>query len=83
MGPLHIEMALLSIIRDWLKGSGWLGIFNKARSAHWAELTASFREVMLKEADMAISPVSLPFARWHKKYFKHLVADHMKIGKTS
>ena len=31
MGPLHIEMALLSIIRDWLKGSGWLGIFNKAK----------------------------------------------------
>ena len=31
MAPLHTEMALLNIIGDWLEGSGWLGIFNKAK----------------------------------------------------
>ena len=30
MGPLHVEMALLKAIGDWLKDSRWLGSFNKA-----------------------------------------------------
>ena len=66
----------------WKVADG-LESLTRQRSAHLAELTASFREVMLKEADMPISTVYLPFARWHKKYFKNLVAARMKIGKTS
>ena len=31
MGPLHIEMAFLNAIGDWLEGSGWVDIFEKAR----------------------------------------------------
>ena len=31
MGLLHIEMALLNAIGDWLKGSRWLGVFNKEK----------------------------------------------------
>ena len=27
MGPLHIEMAFISAIGDWLEGSGWVNIF--------------------------------------------------------
>ena len=30
MGPLHIEMLLLSMIGDWLPGSGWCKIYEKA-----------------------------------------------------
>ena len=28
--PLHIEMAFLNAIGDWLEGSGWTGVFQKA-----------------------------------------------------
>ena len=31
MGPLQIETALLNAIGEWLEGSGWLGVFNKAK----------------------------------------------------
>ena len=31
MGPLQIEMAFLNAISDWLEGSGWLAIFERAR----------------------------------------------------
>ena len=31
MGALHIQMALLNTIGDWLEGSGWLGVFNKVK----------------------------------------------------
>ena len=31
MGPLHIEMAFLNAIGDWLEGSGWVDIFERAR----------------------------------------------------
>ena len=31
MGPLHIEMALLNAIGNWLEGSGWLEVFNKTK----------------------------------------------------
>ena len=30
MGPLHIEMACLSAIGDWLEGPGWVEAFEKA-----------------------------------------------------
>ena len=30
MGPLHIEMVMLSAIGDWLEGSGWIQVFEKA-----------------------------------------------------
>ena len=30
LGPLHIEMAFMSAIGDWVNGSGWTDIFNKA-----------------------------------------------------
>ena len=30
MGPLHIEMAFINVIGDWLDGSGWCEVFNKA-----------------------------------------------------
>ena len=32
LGPLHIEMAFMSAIGDWVKGSGWTDIFNRAKS---------------------------------------------------
>ena len=31
MGPLHIEMAFISTIGDWLDGSGWTDAFEKAK----------------------------------------------------
>ena len=31
IGPLHIEMAFLNAIDDWLEGSGWVTIFERAR----------------------------------------------------
>ena len=31
LGPLHIEMAFMSAIGDWVKGSGWPDIFNRAK----------------------------------------------------
>ena len=31
MGPLHIDMALLNAIGDRLEGSGWPGVFDKAK----------------------------------------------------
>ena len=30
MGALHIEMAYLSVIGDWLEGSGWTDILVRA-----------------------------------------------------
>ena len=30
MGPLHIEMLLLSMIGDWLAGSGWCEIYKRS-----------------------------------------------------
>ena len=30
MGPLHIEMVVLSALGDWLEGSGWTKVFEKA-----------------------------------------------------
>ena len=30
MGPLHIEMAFLNAIGDWLKSSGWVEIIIKS-----------------------------------------------------
>ena len=30
MGPLHIEMAFLNVLGDWLSGSGWCIIFEKS-----------------------------------------------------
>ena len=30
MGPLHIEMAYMCALGDWLDGSGWIDIFQKA-----------------------------------------------------
>ena len=83
MGPLHIEMALLNALDDQLEGSGWLGIFNKAKISTPGKIHNFLSGIMLKEADMPISSVYLPFARQHKKYFKNLVAACMKIGKTS
>ena len=29
IGPLHIEMAFSSAIRDWLEGFGWIQAFEK------------------------------------------------------
>ena len=29
IGPLHIEMAFISVIGDWLEGSGWVDIFKR------------------------------------------------------
>ena len=31
MGPLHIEMAFISAIGDWLEGSGWVDISNRSK----------------------------------------------------
>ena len=31
MGPLQIKIAFLNAIGDWLEGSGWLAIFERAR----------------------------------------------------
>ena len=31
MGPLHIEIAFLNAIGNWLEGSGWVTNFEKAR----------------------------------------------------
>eukprot|EP00794_Sanderia_malayensis_P004251 gene4251-4816_t len=31
LGPLHIEMAFLSAIGDWLEGSGWTTVFERAQ----------------------------------------------------
>ena len=30
MGGLHIEMATLSVIGDWVDGSGWTGLLERA-----------------------------------------------------
>ena len=31
LGPLHIEMAFMGAIGDWVKGSSWTDIFNRAK----------------------------------------------------
>ena len=31
IGPLHIEMAFMSGIGDWLEGSGWTEVLEKAK----------------------------------------------------
>ena len=31
LGPLHIKMAFISAIGDWVTGSEWIDIFNKEK----------------------------------------------------
>ena len=52
----------MPLMISWKVADG-LESLTRQRSAHLAKLTASFQEVMLKEADMPISSVYLPFTR--------------------
>ena len=85
MGPLHIEMALLNAIGDRLEGSGWPGLFDKAKISTPGRVDSFLSGSHVKRSRYAHlnRSVYLPFAQWHKKYFKNLVAARMKIGKTS
>ena len=53
MGPLHIEMALLKTIGDWLEGSGWLGVFNKAKISTLGRVDSFFLGSHVKKSRYA------------------------------
>ena len=54
MGPLHIEMAFLNAIGDWLEGSGWVDIFERARLTTVGRIDSFLKGSKVKEADMRI-----------------------------
>ena len=54
MGPLHIEMALLKTIGDWLEGSGWLGVFNKAKISTLGRIDSFFLGSHVKKSRYAL-----------------------------
>ena len=43
MDPLHIKMAFLNAISDWLKGSGWVTIFERAHMTSVGRIDADTR----------------------------------------
>ena len=53
MSRLHIEMALLNAIDDWLEGSGWLGVFNKAKISTSGRVDSFLSESHVKRSRYA------------------------------
>ena len=83
MGPMYIEMALLNAIGDWLEGSGWFGIFNKAK-IRTPDIVDSFlwrSHVKRSRYAHLISLFALHSTA--QEVFQDLAAARMKIGKTS
>ena len=54
LGPLHIEMAFLNAIGDWLEGSGWTDVFEKQTLTQSGALKVSLVDRKLREAGMHI-----------------------------
>ena len=50
MAPLHIEMAFISAIGDWLEGSGWVDTFKKSKINTAGENESFLSEVNIKQS---------------------------------
>ena len=53
MGPLHIEMAFLNVIGDWLEGSGWLTIFERAHMTTAVRINSFLSDSKIKRSRYA------------------------------
>ena len=54
IGPLHIEMAFLNAINDWLEGSGWVTIIDRVGMTTVGRIDNFLSGSKSKEADTHI-----------------------------
>ena len=53
MGPLHIEMAFLSTLGNWLDGSGWIEIFERAKISTTGRIESFLKGSKVKRTQYA------------------------------
>ena len=53
MGPLHIEMAFISAIGDWLEGSGWVNTFIRSKINTLGRIESFLGETSVKRSRYA------------------------------
>ena len=82
MGPVYIEMALLNVISDWLEGSGWLGVFNKAKIRTPDIVDTFLWRSHIKKIIYAHFISLFALHSIAPEVFQDLAAARMKIGKT-
>ena len=62
MGPLHVEMAYMSAIGDWVDGSGWLEAFEKANIS-----TTGRIESFLRGSSSITCNIGEVISKWFQK----------------
>lgn len=57
MGPLHVEMAYMSAIGNWVNGSGWVAAFEKANITTTGRIESFFEWIEGKENSLCPSSI--------------------------
>ena len=73
MGPLHIEIAFLDAISNWLDGSGWTNIFERAKITTTGQIESYLSGSKVKRTRYAhqvslISLIHLSILSYQKQY---------------
>ena len=71
MGPLHVEMAYMSAIGDWVDGSGWLEAFEKANISTTGRIESFLRGSKVKRTRYAHQVSLATLARLSQNAFKN------------
>ena len=76
MGPLHIEMAYMSAIGDWIDGSGWVEVFQKATVTTPGRIEGFLSGTKVKRSRYAYQVSLATLKRLAKKAFVNQTEYH-------